>query len=125
MYASDAWNILLVALLADLLNELRRVVDSRKRAPSGHDTLVHEVSWDHDPESVHQDKVSPVVELLRTRVRQVEDVVVEKRGSIVQYVAVELAERDDELGRVAERVVDGDEVGAEEGTGAPEYLREC
>ena len=47
---------------------------------------------------------------------------VEERGSIVQYVAVELAERDDELGRVAERVVDGDEVGAEEGTGAPEYL---
>jgi hypothetical protein len=48
--------------------------------------------------------------------------VVEERGGVIEYVAVELAERDDELGGVAKRVVDGDEVGGEEGAGAPEDL---
>ena len=47
---------------------------------------------------------------------------IEKRGGVVQYVAVELTERDDELGRVAKGVVNGDEVCSEERTGAPEYL---
>lgn len=84
--------------------------------------MPHEVTRDDDPEGVHQDKVAPVVELLRARVRQVEDVVVEQRGSVVQDVAVELAKGDDELGRVAQRVVNGDEVGGEEGAGAPEDL---
>jgi hypothetical protein len=50
--------------------------------------------------------------------------VVEQGRSVVQYVAVELTERDDELGGVAEGVVDGDEVGGEEGTRAPEDLLE-
>lgn len=98
------------------------IVDSGEGAPCGHDTLVDEVSWNDDPEGVHQHKVSPVVELLGARVGEVEDVVVEERGSVVQDIAVKLAERDDELGRVAAGVVDGDEVGGEEGTGPPEDL---
>lgn len=49
---------------------------------------------------------------------------VEKRGRVVQDVAVELAKRDNELGRVAERVVDGDEVGSQEGARAPKYLQQ-
>jgi hypothetical protein len=68
LYASDKQSILLVALLAQLLNEPCRIVDSRKRAPSSHDALVHEVSRDDDPKSVHQDEVAPVVELLGTGV---------------------------------------------------------
>ena len=47
---------------------------------------------------------------------------VEERGCVVEHIAVELSERDDELSRVSERVVDGDEVGSDEGTGAPEDL---
>ncbi len=39
---------------------------------------------------------------------------VEKRGCVVQNVAVELAERDDKLERVAERMVHGDQVGGDE-----------
>ena len=66
--AAVAGSILLIALLAQLFDEPSCVVDSRERAPGGHDTLVHEVSWDDDPESVHQNKVTPVVELLRARV---------------------------------------------------------
>lgn len=48
---------------------------------------------------------------------------VEERGRVVENVTVELAQRDDELQRVAQRVVDGDEVGGEEGEGTPEGLR--
>jgi hypothetical protein len=129
---TNAFHILLVALLAiaiaiaiaNLLHQPSRIIDSRERAPGSHDTLVHQISRDDDPESVHEDKVAPVVELLRARVRQVEDIVVEQGRSVVQYVAVELAERDDELGGVAEGVVDGDEIGGEEGTRAPEDLLE-
>jgi len=84
--------------------------------------VVHEVGRNHDPEGVQEDKVAPVVEKLRARVRQVENVVVKQGSGVVEDVAVELAERDDELGRVAERVVDGDEVGGEEGARAPEDL---
>ena len=47
---------------------------------------------------------------------------VEERGGVVQDVAVELAERDDELQRVAERVVDSNQVGGEEGERSPEGL---
>jgi hypothetical protein len=114
--------LFLVSLLAQLLNQPGGIVDGCKGAPGSHDALVHEVSRDDDPEGIHQDKVAPVIVLLRTRVRQVEDVVVKERSGVVQDVAVELAERDNELGRVAERVVDGDEVGSQKGAGAPEYL---
>jgi hypothetical protein len=48
--------------------------------------------------------------------------VVEERSRVVQDIAVELTERDNELGAVAQGVVDGDEVGGEEGAGAPEDL---
>ena len=47
---------------------------------------------------------------------------VEQRGGVVQDVAVELAEGDDELGGVAQWVVDGDEVCGEVGAGTPEDL---
>merc|ERR1712226_1617792 len=110
---------LLVPLLAQLLHQSRRIIDSRKGAPGSHDTLVHEVSRDDDPESIHEDKVSPEVELLWTRVRQVEDVVVKERSGVVQDVAVELAERDNELGWVSEWVVDRNEVGSQEGARSP------
>jgi hypothetical protein len=48
--------------------------------------------------------------------------VVEHGGSVVEDVAVELAERDDELEGVAEGVVVGDEAGANEREGTPEGL---
>jgi hypothetical protein len=48
--------------------------------------------------------------------------VVEHGGCIVENVAVELAERDDELEGVAEGVVVGDKTGGDEGEGTPEGL---
>jgi hypothetical protein len=48
--------------------------------------------------------------------------VVEHGGRVVENVAVELAERDDELERVADGVVVGDESGADEGERAPKGL---
>jgi hypothetical protein len=49
-------------------------------------------------------------------------VVVEHGGGVVEDVAVELAEGDDELERVAQGVVVSDERGGDEGEGAPEGL---
>jgi hypothetical protein len=43
-------------------------------------------------------------------------------GCVVEHVAVELAKGDDELKRVAKRVVIGDETGCDEGEGTPEGL---
>jgi hypothetical protein len=48
--------------------------------------------------------------------------VVEHGGRVVENVTIELAQRDDELQRVAERVVVRDQSGGDEGTGSPESL---
>jgi hypothetical protein len=107
---------------ASPLHQLCRIVDGTECAHCRGDALVHEETRDDDPESIHQDKVAPVVAGLGARVRDVEDVVVEHGGGIVKDVTVELAERDDELERVAEGVVVGDEAGGNEGQRTPEGL---
>jgi hypothetical protein len=104
------------------LHQLCGIVDGAECADGGSDALVHQEAGDDDPEGVHEDKVAPVVAGLGTRVRDVEDVVVEHGGGIVEDVAVELAERDDELEGVAEGVVVGDERGGHEGQRTPEGL---
>jgi hypothetical protein len=119
----DLCLLLVVAHLLGLLQQLGGIVDSLESANGSIDTLVHQVAGDNNPESVHQDKVAPVVGGLGAGVGNIEDVVVEERGRVVENVTVELAQRDDELQRVAQRVVDGDEVGGEEGEGTPEGLR--
>jgi hypothetical protein len=117
---------LLVGLLAvdatGPLHQLCRVIDGAECAPRGVHALDHEPPWDDNPEGVHEDEVSPVVRGFGARVCDVEDVVIEHGGRVVEDVAVELAERDDELQRVAERVVVRDKGGSDEGAGAPESL---
>jgi hypothetical protein len=119
-------NTLLVRLLAvdatGPLHQLCRVVDGAECAPCGVHTLDHQPPGDDDPEGVHEDEVSPVVGGLGARVCNVEDVVVEHGGRVVENVTIELAERDDELQRVAERVVVRDQGGGDERTGSPESL---
>jgi hypothetical protein len=105
-----------------LRNELGSIVDGAEGADCCVDTLDHQQTRDDDPEGVHEDEVSPVVGGLRARVCDVEDVMVEHGGCVVKNVAIELAERDDELERVAEGVVVGDETGGDEGEGTPEGL---
>jgi hypothetical protein len=114
---------LLAVHTAGALQQLVRIVDSAECAPGCVDALDHQKARDDDPEGVHEDKVAPVVCGLGARVRDVEDVVVEHGGGVVEDVAVELAERDDELERVADGVVVGDEAGGDEGERAPECLR--
>jgi hypothetical protein len=115
--------LLVVAHLLGLLQQLGGIVDGAESTDGGVDALVHQVAGDDDPEGVHQHEVAPVVGGLGAGVGNIEDVVVEERGRVVENVTVELAQRDDELQRVAQRVVDGDEVGGEEGEGTPEGLR--
>ena len=91
-----------------------RVVDSCKCTPCSSHALVHEIARNDDPEGIHQDEVSPEVGGLGARVRHVQNVVVEEARRVVEDIAIELAERDDELERVAERVVDADEIGGDE-----------
>jgi hypothetical protein len=118
----DLCLLLVVAHLLGLLQQLGGIVDSLESANGSIDTLVHQVAGDNNPESVHQDKVAPVVGGLGAGVGNIEDVVVEQRSCVVQDVAVELAERDDELEGVAQRMVNSDEVGCNEGEGSPEGL---
>lgn len=118
-------------LLVDLLaidasgpaHEPRGIVHCAESTDGGADALVHEIAWDDDPEGVHEDKVAPVVCGLGARVRYVEDVVVEHGGCIVEHIAVELAERDDELEGVAQGMIVGDQAGGDEGAGPPESLQ--
>ena len=114
--------LLVVAHLLGLLQQLRGVVDGAEGANGGVDALVHKVARNDDPEEVHENEVAPVVGCLRASVRDVEDVMVEQRGRVVQNIAVELTERDDQLQGVAERVVDGDQIGGDEGERAPKGL---
>lgn len=102
-----------------------RVVDGAECAPCRVDALDHQEARNDDPESIHKDKVAPVVCGLGARVRDVEDVVVEHGGRVVKHIAVKLAERDDELEGVANGVVVSDENGADEGQRAPKCLSWC
>ena len=115
--------LLVVAHLLGLLQQLGGIVDGAESTDGSVDALVHQVAGDDDPEGVHQHEVAPVVGGLGAGVGNVEDVVVEQRGRVVEDVTVELAQRDDELQGVAQGVVHGDEVGGEEGEGSPEGLR--
>jgi hypothetical protein len=120
------WSSLLVDLLAvhtsSLGHDLGRIVDGTECAPGRVHALPHEEARNDDPKGIHEHEVAPVIGGLRARVCNVEDIVVEHGGRVVEDVAVELAERDDELERVAERVVVGDENSADEGERTPEGL---
>lgn len=86
---------------------------------SGAHALDHNAAGDDDPEGVHQDVVSVEVKGLRTAVHLIVHLLVEEAGGVVEDVAIELAQADDDGGRVAQRVVDEDEVGDGEGEWAP------
>jgi len=109
-------------LLVDLLpirpsgprHDLGRIVHRAESTPRGADALPHQEAGNHNPESIHEHEVAPVVGGLGARVGEIVDVVVEHGGGVVQDVAVELAEGDDELEGVAHGVVVGDEGGADE-----------
>ena len=66
---------------------------------------------------------SPLME--PARVRLAKDDLVERAGSVVEHVAVELAEGDDDLQRMAEGVLGGDHVREDERERAPAYLFFC
>lgn len=78
---------------------------------------------DDDPEEVAEEVVGPEVDALRAAVDDLVDDLVEGAGGVVQDVAVELAQADDDLERVAHGQVLDNAVGAEEGEGAPEEGR--
>lgn len=108
----------LSATLRGLLCLIQRL--ESLRSPS--DTLNDEDQWDHNPEAVHQNKVSPVVVCFRAGVCSVKNVVVENACRVVQDVAVELAERNNNLKSVPEGVICRNQAGGEEGERAPESL---
>lgn len=73
-----------------------------------------------NPEEVAEKVVSPEVESLRSAVDNVVDNLLESADSIVENITIQLAQADDDLEGVAERVVGDDEVDAEKGHGTPE-----
>ena len=64
----------------------------------------------HDPEEVHHEVVAPEIISLRPTVGQVLVIVIKHRRSVVQHVAVDLAQRNNDLEWMAQRVRDNDEV---------------
>jgi len=79
-------------------------------------------SWDHDPEKVHQEVVSPEVVSLGSRVGDAQEVVVEHAGGVVEDISVDLSGRDDDLQWVAQRMVYRDHASDDKTHGTPEGL---
>jgi hypothetical protein len=104
------------------LHRLLHLRQRHKRPPARVDSVDNQNTWEDDPESIHQDKVSPEVCCLRPRVAQIENIVVEHAGSIVQDVAVELPKGHDDLEGISERVVDSDKSSGHERHRAPKDL---
>lgn len=77
---------------------------------------------DDDPEEVHEEVVAPKVVGLGPAVGDVKDVMVEHAGGVVEDVAVELAQRDDDLQGVTERAVGCNHVCHEERERSPADL---
>jgi hypothetical protein len=118
------WSTALLCLLRTAIpqttvKQLLRPVERREGPRGGRHAVADEDEGYDDPEGVHQDKVSPVVRSLWPRVGETQHALVEQARRVVQHVAVELAERYDDLEGVTERVVDGDERGREKRERAP------
>lgn len=77
---------------------------------------------DDDPEEVHEEVVAPKVVGLGPAVGNVKDVMVEHAGGVVEDVAVELAQRDDDLQGVTQGAVRCDHVCHEERERSPADL---
>jgi hypothetical protein len=107
--------------LQDLVRFLQRI----ERTPGSTDARADQIERNDNPEAVHEHKIAPEIEGFRPRIGAVEEVVVEHARGIVEHVAVELAERDDDCQAVAQGVVRRDEAGGDEGEGAPAGLRAC
>ena len=68
-------------------------------------------AWENHPDKVHEEVVTPKVQKLRSAVSNLLVVVVEHAGSIVEYKTINLSNRDNDLERVAEGMLSGDECG--------------
>lgn len=77
---------------------------------------------DDDPEEVHEEVVAPKVVGLGPAVGNVKDVMVEHAGGVVEDVAVELAQGDDDLQGVTQGAVHCDHVCHEERERSPADL---
>ena len=71
------------------------------------------------PNEIHKEVIAPEIQKFWTRIGDLGIVVIEHASSIVEDQAVDLADADDDLEGVAERVREGDEVGYDEAEGAP------
>jgi hypothetical protein len=105
---------------------LLRLLNSRCRLNLGEylcglaDALLDEKQGNNNPEEVAEEVVGPEVESLRSAVDNIVDDLLERADGVVQDVTIQLAQADDELEGMAQRMVDNDEVDAEEGHWAPE-----
>lgn len=79
-------------------------------------------SWNNHPDEVHKEVIEPEVVRLGSAIDQAEEVFVERISRIVENVAVNLAEGDDQLQGLTEGVLDGDIVGDEERKRSPAHL---
>lgn len=104
------------SLLLGLLSSL----DLGKSPDSLPDALDEQRHGDHDPDKVAEEVVPPEVEALGTAVDDLEDALAEEAGTIVEEVAVDLAQADDELQRESDRVVLDGGPGQEKREGTPD-----
>lgn len=102
------------------LLHLLQALELGKRPLGGTDALKDQGTGDDDPEGVAQEVVGPEIVVLGPAVVFLVHEHGEGAGGVVQDVAIDLADADDELERVAQGVAGHDGVGDEEGDGAPE-----
>lgn len=79
-------------------------------------------SRNDDPDGVHGEVVEPKVVSLWPAVADLVEIVVKHAGGIVEDVSVYLAQGDDHLEGMAQRMVDGDEICKEEAQRPPADL---
>jgi hypothetical protein len=90
---------------------LRRVPFARR--------LARLTARENHPDEVHEEVISPEVQKLRSRVCDLRIVVIEHAGCVVEDQTVDLANTDDDLERMAERVRICDEKGYNEADRPP------
>lgn len=82
----------------------------------------HTARYD-DPDEVHEEEIEPEIIRFWSAIDQIFVVQFEEVGGVIKNVAVNLAQRDDSLERIAERVVGYDQIAHVESQRTPTKLR--
>lgn len=90
-------------------------LNSRKSSRSLSRARDNQTKRDDDPKRIHENIIANKISKLGARVLNAPDDILERASRVVQHISIKLAEADDGLQRVTQRVVMDNEPGTEEG----------